>query len=92
MNCPPLLLHLDISKQHRRTALWIPLFLIWPILAALAIVLLPLILIAALVLWQFGWGKPVLLFVPLVCSCICALRGLEVDLKQGNRVLLISFK
>ena len=92
MNYPPLVMRLDVSGQRRRLCLWIPLFLVWLVAAAVAIALAPLMLIAVAILWPFSWGKPVLLFVPLVCGCLCALRGLEVDLKQSNRLLLISFK
>lgn len=92
MNCLPLLMRLDVSGQRRRLSLWIPLFLIWPIVAAFAILLAPLVLIAALVLWPFRWGKLLLFSGPLIFSCLCALRGLEVDLKKSDRVLLISFK
>lgn len=94
MNCPPLLLRLDISKteQRRHTVLWLPLFLAWLILAAFLIALSPLILLATLVAVPFGWGKTVLLFIPLVCNCICHLHGLEVNIERKDRVLFISFK
>lgn len=94
MNCPPLLLRLDISKteQHRHTVLWLPLFLAWLILAAFLIALSPLILLAALVAFFFGWGKTVLLFIPLVCNCICHLHGLEVNVERKDRIMFISFK
>lgn len=94
MNCPPLLLRLDISKseQRRHTVLWLPLFLAWLILAAFLIALSPLIILAALVACPFGWGKTVLLFIPLVCNCICHLHGLEVNVERKDRVMFISFK
>jgi hypothetical protein len=94
MSYPPLLLRLDISKteQPRRTVLWLPIFLAWLILAAIFIALLPLILITALVACFFGWGKTVLLFIPLVGNCICHLHGLEVNVEQKDRVIFISFK
>lgn len=94
MNCPPLLLRLDISKpeQHRHTVLWLPLFLAWIIIAAIFIALSPLILFATLVAVPFGWGKTVLLFIPLACNCICHLHGLEVKVERKDRVLFISFR
>ncbi len=94
MNCPPLLLRLDIAKAecHRHTVLWLPVFLAWLILAAIFIALSPLIILATLVAVPFGWGKTVLLFIPLVCNFICHLRGLEVNVERKDRVLFISFK
>lgn len=91
MNFPPLIMRLDISGR-RRLSLWLPLFLVWLFLAAVAIVLLPLILIAVAILWLFGWGKLLFFSWRPFFGVLCALRGLEVDLKQGNRVILISFK
>lgn len=94
MNCPPLLLRLDISETKHRghIVLWLPVFLAWIILAAIFIALLPLIILAALVACFFGWGKAVLFFVPLVGNCICNLHGLEVNIEKKESVLFLSFK
>ena len=93
MNCPPEIMRLRISnKQRKRISLWIPLFPIWLILAAFAIALAPLVLIAVVILWPAGLGKLLFFSGPRIVSCLCALRGLEVNLEQGDRVLLISFK
>jgi hypothetical protein len=93
MNCPPLLLRLDISKTEKRghTVLWLPIFLAWLILAAIFIALSPLIILLALIAMFFGWGKTVLLFIPLVFNCICHLHGLEVNVEKKDRVIFISF-
>ncbi len=92
MNYPPLLLRLGICGQRRRFSLWLPLFLVWPVAAAVAIVLAPLVLLLALILWPLGLGKLALLSGPLLFGVLCALRGLELNLNRGNRILLISFK
>jgi len=67
-------------------------FLVWLILVAFVIALLPLILVAALVLLPFGWGRPVFFFIPMVGGCICALRGLEVAVKRSDGAMLVSFR
>jgi len=92
MNRPPLILRLKVSGQRKRCSLWLPLFLVWLVLAAIAIALLPLILIAVAILWPFGWGKLLFFFWPPFLGVLCALRGLEVDVKQGSRIKLISFR
>ncbi len=94
MNCPPLLLRLDISKteHHGRFVLWLPVFIAWLILAAIFIALSPLILLAAVVAFFFGWAKTVLLFVPLVCNVICNLHGLEINIEKKDSKLFLSFK
>jgi hypothetical protein len=91
MNCPPLLMRLGIYGR-RRFSLWLPLFLLWPVAAAVAIVLAPLVLLLALILWPIVWGKLLLLSGPLLFRCLCALRGLEVNLNRGNRLLRVSFR
>jgi hypothetical protein len=92
MNYPPLLLRLGIYGHYRRFSLWLPLFLLWPLAAALAIVLAPLVLLAALILRPLVWGKLLLLSGPMFFGVLCALRGLEVNLNLGSRVLLVAFK
>jgi len=91
MNYPPLLMRLGIYGR-RRLSLWLPLFLLWPVAAALAIALAPLVLLLALILWPLGLGKLVLLSGPMLLGILCALRGLELNLNLGSRVLLVSFK
>ena len=90
MKCPPLLLRLGIGR--RRFPVWLPLFLLWPVAAAVIIVLAPLVLLAALILRPLGWGKLVLISGPMFLGVLCALRGLEVNLNLGSRLLQISFK
>jgi hypothetical protein len=91
MNCPPLLMRLGIYGR-RRFSLWLPLFLLWPLAAAVAIVLAPLVLLAALIFRPLVWGKLALLSGPMFFGVLCALRGLELDLNLGSRLLHISFK
>ncbi len=94
MNCPPLLLRLKISKaeDHGHFVLWLPVFIAWLILAAIFIALSPLIIFAALVALFFGWGKSVILFVPLVCNCICNLHGMEINIEKKDSVIFLSFR
>jgi hypothetical protein len=94
MNCPPLLLRLDIARNEcpRHTVLWLPLFLAWIILAAIFLALLPLIVLIALVALPFGWAKTVLLFIPLVGNVICHLNGMEINIEKKDSVIFLSFR
>ena len=92
MNRPPLVLRLAVANQRHHLSLWLPLFLILPIVALVALVLIPIIILIALILLPFGWGKPLLFSGPIFLRCLCELRGLEVDLKQDDQLLLVSFK
>jgi galactitol-specific phosphotransferase system IIC component len=89
---PPLFLRLRFHNKRRHFGLWLPLFLIWPLFLVGALLLLPLVLLAAIVLFPFGWSLTVLLFGPLILRVLCALRGLQVDVRDGREQFYISFR
>jgi hypothetical protein len=91
MSLPPCLMRLKIVDSEHRVNLWLPLFLAWIILAALYIVLSPLIAILILILWPFGWGEFLLMIGPTIYSCLCALRELQVDIRKGSDIVMIYF-
>lgn len=92
MNWPPLIMRLRIKDKKHNTNLWLPIFLAYPFLLAIALVLTPFVLIAALILWPRGWGKPLLLSGYLICRVLWALRGLEVDIRQNSERLQFYLK
>ena len=94
MNWPPYLMKLRIKNPRHGFALWLPLFLIWPIalafFLAVFLILLPFALLAMLFTWQAGWWRPVLLGTPAVIRLLCSLRGLTIDVEgNGGRVEVI---
>lgn len=92
MMWPPSILRLRIHNQRRHFGLWLPLFLIWPLLLVLGVVLLPLLLVGAVIVWHKGWGKPLLFAGPALFWMLCALRGFEVDVKNRSDQVLISLQ
>jgi hypothetical protein len=94
MNLPPLLLRMELSRPDVKgyNVFWLPVFLAWIILAAIFLALMPLILFIALVALFFGFGKSVLLFIPLVCNVICNLHGMEINVKKKDRTIVLSFR
>jgi hypothetical protein len=94
MRCPPLLLRMEISRPNVKgyNVFWLPVFLAWIVLAAIFLALLPLIVFVALVALFFGFGKSVILFVPLVCNCICNLHGMEINVESRDRIMVLSFR
>jgi len=44
------------------------------------------------VLWSFGWGKPLLLFIPVLIGLLWALRGLEIGINDKGQKVFISIK
>jgi hypothetical protein len=77
MNFPPLLLRMEFSRPDVKgyNVFWLPVFLVWIILAAIFLALLPLIV-----------------FVALVCNCICNLHGMEINVESKDRIMVLSFR
>ena len=92
MNRPPYLMRIRISGPGRKINLWLPLFIILPVAAAILLILAPLVLLAAAVLWRLGWGRPLLIAFPAVIDCFYAMRGLEVEVRQRQEIVIISVK
>ncbi len=92
MNRPPMILRVGVGKRDGGFRLWLPLFILFPFLLVLLLLFTPFLLLAALVLWNFGWGKIPLLVIPLLLGILWALRGLEIDVKDRKETVFISFK
>jgi hypothetical protein len=92
MTAPPVWLRFRLADERYRLSLWLPLFIIWPFAIMFALVLLPFVLLFAAVFWCSGYGKTLLQSGPRIMSCICALRGLNVDVGQGKERFLISIR
>jgi len=86
---PPSLLGFRISNPNRGFALWLPLFLVWPLFVLASLAMLPLVFLLSLLLWPSGWGRTVLLTGPWLFRMFCALRGLVIDVKSGTSQVYI---
>jgi hypothetical protein len=83
---PPLVMRLKVQQgSGRGVGLWLPVFLLWIVLVAIVLPLLPLLLIADVILalrrskvslTGILWG---------VWNVLCAMRGLRVEVKGANR-------
>ena len=88
----PMIVRFKVKEPGRRGfGLWFPALVVWILLAALMLVLLPFLLLAALISWGRGPGIRLLLFYPLVISILWNLGGLTIDVGQKDRALLIDF-
>jgi hypothetical protein len=65
--------------------------LIWPLVLAIGILLAPLVVLVALVLWPFGRGRRLLLAGPLLFRVFCALRGLSVEVRSAGHEVRVRF-
>ncbi len=93
MNWPPMLMHVKIKNRKSDFGIWLPLFLLLPLALVVLIILSPLILIGILVLLALGQGRWVewgfrCLWVAITSSW--ALRGLKVDVQNGNEYIFVS--
>ena len=88
---PPSVLRVEWKDESREFHLWLPLFIAWPFLLLAGLVLAPLLLALAIVLWWAGWGRPMLKFGPIFYATLCALRGLEIDVHKRNKHMHLSF-
>jgi hypothetical protein len=89
----PLFMRLKVGKPGRKGfGLTFPVILVWILLFALMIVLLPFLLLAALITrLGNGPGFALLLVYPLVFSVLWNLGGLHIETKSGENEVLIAF-
>jgi hypothetical protein len=97
MNRPPYLMRVHIDQpDSKKINLWIPLFIVLPlgaiILLPFVLILAPFVLIAAIVLWPWGFGKPLLIAIPVILTCVCAMRGLEVYVSNSHEKVNVAVK
>ena len=86
---PPMMMRVRVDRAgRRRLGCWLPLFLLWPILLILFVLLLPFLLVVCLFP---RWGRRMRTTfrgLPVLWKAVCALRGLTVDVsgRDGNAV------
>ena len=92
MSCLPLVMRLRILNDKNNIRLWLPIFLLYPFILVLALVAEILAIAAFILLWPWEWGRKLPLFIPYFSRVICALRELEVDIKNRREAFFVSFK
>jgi len=90
MKWPPMLMRVKIQGEDNDFGLWLPLFLLWPLVLILFVVLSPLLLIAIIILWPSGWGKWTLQILKVALGVLCSMRGLRVDILDHDNKVFIS--
>jgi hypothetical protein len=96
MKWPPYLLKMRFQNPERTFGLWLPLFLLWPVvlvfLLAVFIILLPFVLLALIFTWQSGWLESLFMSVPAVFRVLCNLSGMVVDVGGKQEHVYIEFR
>jgi hypothetical protein len=88
----PMFLKMHIRERGKKgVRLWIPVFLVWILLFALMLVLLPLVLLASLLTIWKGPGLALLLFYPMVWAVLWSLSSLYVDVENSSHKILFTF-
>ena len=87
----PIFLHLRIPTQDGSFGLWLPWFLIYPVMLVLMLVVLPFALLAVIVLLPLGKARPVIMAGPYLWGLLFALRGLNLEFETGGRAMLVNF-
>lgn len=90
MILPPVLVRVRVQGDERRMRLWFPVFLLWPLLAVLAALAVPVCALAAALHRRRGLARPILLAVPFLLYLLCSLRGLRVDVTGGDGRVFVS--
>jgi len=89
----PFFMHVKIIKTNqKRVRIFIPLILIWIVMFAFYVAAAPFVMIAAVILWQKGYGKILLIAYPMLFSLVCSLSGLCIQLKSVNKEVSIFIK
>lgn len=90
---PPILIKPHIAEGGKnKFRLWLPLFLIWPLMAALLALLSPIILIILMAIWVSAPRRPLFRSLAFSYQLLCALRGLEVEVVEPDSLVKILIK
>jgi hypothetical protein len=103
MKRPPMLIRVQIRGEERGFGLWLPLFLLLPLVLVLLIILSPVMVIAIIIL---GRGRRLDRLPPIARTClsilcsvrrmraafgvICSMPGLRIDVGNGNERVYVS--
>ena len=68
------------------------LLLIWPVFLLLGLLLAPLVLVASVLTWRFGYWRFVVFGGPAVFRLLSALRGLRVDVHGRDGTFYLSLR
>jgi hypothetical protein len=89
MTWPPALMHIKVKNEKSDFGLWLPIFLLWPLALAVVIILLPIILVGLIIFWD-SWGLWSLKMLWAAIVTCCSMRGLQVDVEDGNKLVYVT--
>ena len=88
----PMMLKMRIvGESGKRFRLFFPVVLVWIILFALLLALLPLVLLAAILTSPWGPGFRLLAIYPLLIAVLFNLSGLHIDVQDARQQIYLHF-
>ncbi len=95
MRWPPYLLKLRFTDERRDFALWLPLFLLWPLvlafLLAAFLVILPFALLSLVFTLELDWLKSLALGMLAIFRVLGQLPSLMIDVQGERGTLYLEF-
>lgn len=88
----PLIMKVKIPRESKKPViLYFPLFLVWILVFGILLILLPFFLIGAVLAWHSGYGKLLLLLIPMLFNLIWHLKGLLIDVESRDDKVFMKF-
>ena len=87
---PPMFLRVRVQGNKRRIRLWIPLIVLWPVIAVVVLLGMPVALVVAARSGHRTRSRSMLLAGPLLLYVLASLRGLRFDVASGEDRVFIS--
>ena len=87
----PMWMNMLIKEEGKRgVKLYIPLILVWIVLFALLLILLPFLLLAALLAWPSGYGRAILVVIPMLLAVIWSMSGLKIHVQSKDKQVYLN--
>ncbi len=90
MTWPPMLMKIHVKNEKSDFGFWLPIFLLLPVALVVFIILLPFIIIGLIIFWDSGWAQWALKALWAAVVSYWSLRGLEVDVQDGDKFVYVS--
>ena len=87
---PPMFLRVRVQNDKRRIRLWIPVILLWPVIAVVVLLGTPVAILVATRSGHRPRSRSVLLAGPLLLYVLASLRGLRCNVASGEDRVFIS--
>jgi hypothetical protein len=84
-------MRLRVKEEGRRAVnLHIPLFLVWILVVALLLLVLPLVIIATILLWHRGIGMTIFTFYVGIFRILFTMSGFKMDISRPGKEVVVS--